>query len=213
MKVGSLFASSYRWIEYLAFGRALERSRMVHMHRLAGARRILVLGEGDGRTLLSLLKSAPFASIDVVDSSAAMIRLAEARTRESRATFHQADLMTIDFAPKSYDAVVTNFFLDCFPEEEARVSIERIATALVPCGLWVMTDFSIPESGWRRIHAQLWIRVMYWFFGLATGLQTQALPPIPELLLQAGLQQIQKVESRAGLISSELWRNCHRDSN
>ena len=71
-------AAWYRWIEYAAFGRALERSRFEFLNRLAGARRILILGEGDGRTLSSLSRVAGEARIDLVELSAGMIALARA---------------------------------------------------------------------------------------------------------------------------------------
>lgn len=70
----------YQWIEYAAFGRALERRRFVFLNRLADARRILILGEGDGRCLERQLVTAPIADIDIVDSSARMIAIARKRT-------------------------------------------------------------------------------------------------------------------------------------
>ena len=48
-------ASGYRWLEYAAFGLALEQARFDFLSRAAGARRVLILGEGDGRFLARLL--------------------------------------------------------------------------------------------------------------------------------------------------------------
>ena len=50
MKIGRL-ARWYRWIEYAAFGRVLERRRFAFLPHIASARHMLILGEGDGRTL------------------------------------------------------------------------------------------------------------------------------------------------------------------
>ena len=44
-------ARSYRWLEYAAFGVALERARFDFLRCAAEARRVLILGEGDGRFL------------------------------------------------------------------------------------------------------------------------------------------------------------------
>ena len=76
-------ASCYRWIEYAAFGRGLERARSAFLGRLAGARRVLVLGEGDGRALKEMLAIAPGCQFDVIEMSAQMIALARKRTGDS----------------------------------------------------------------------------------------------------------------------------------
>ena len=49
-------ASSYRWLEYAAFGLALEHARFDFLSHAAAARRVLILGEGDGRFLARLLR-------------------------------------------------------------------------------------------------------------------------------------------------------------
>ena len=48
-------AGYYRWIEYAAFGPTLEYARFDFLRYAANARRVLILGEGDGRFLERLL--------------------------------------------------------------------------------------------------------------------------------------------------------------
>src|ERR1019366_5450931 len=48
-------AGCYRWLEYAGFGRALEHRREAFLSEVAEARRVLVLGDGDGRALAALL--------------------------------------------------------------------------------------------------------------------------------------------------------------
>ena len=85
-------ASSYRWLEYAAFGLALERARFDFLPRAADARRVLILGEGDGRFLAQLLECNRYATVAVIESSARMIELArravpaEQNNRESNFT-------------------------------------------------------------------------------------------------------------------------------
>ncbi len=200
-------ARAYRWLEYAAFGRTLERQRFRYLPLLAGSRGVLILGEGDGRSLARLLELAPAASFDVLDSSREMIELARQRARHSpRARFfHQDALNCPPWPSPSYDAAVTHFFLDCFAEEDAAALIRRIANALEPGGTWIVSEFSIPERGWRRWHAAVWIRAMYWFFGAAAGLRAHSLPPFESLLRQAGMRRTALQEERFGLMRSEVW--------
>ena len=201
------FAPWYRWVEYAAFGRAVERRRFAFLNRLAGARRILVLGEGDGRVLQRLLRIAPQAKIDVIETSAAMIGLACRRTANSpRATFRLEDARRAPFPDSHYDAVVTMFFLDCFDEAELRVLIPKIERAMAPGALWIVSEFAIPAQGWRRLHAMVWIWIMYRFFGAVSRLRVRTLPPIDRLLAEANLHSSGREEERWGLIRSEIFR-------
>jgi len=201
----------YRWVEYVAFARALEASRFAFLHRLAGARHILVLGEGDGRALARLLAVAPNACVDVYELSGQMIALARQRIANSpRVAFEQGDARNCIWPPNHYDGVVTFFFLDCFPEAEAAQLVRSIVTAMAPGGLWLVSDFAIPERGWQRLHAQVWTWVMYRFFNIATALKTRKLPGIEKLISDAGVQRVASRETRCGLIRSQVWKNRHR---
>ncbi|MET0261530.1 MAG: class I SAM-dependent methyltransferase, partial [Rariglobus sp.] len=72
-------ARGYRVIEFIAFGRALERARFQHFARLRTCKRILLLGDGDGRGLALACQLAPSAHIDSIDSSSGMLKRAELR--------------------------------------------------------------------------------------------------------------------------------------
>lgn len=199
-------AGWYRWFEYAAFGMALERRRFAFLDRLAGAQAVLVLGEGDGRALARLLSSAPMARFDVVDASAEMLALARRRTGNSeRVRFLCQDARAFDWPTEHYDAIVTFFFLDCFGEEDARRLIQRMEQALAPSGIWLVSEFAIPETGWRRWHAEIWILIMYRFFRTTTGLDVGALPPINRLLIDSGMHRVGFEHERGGMIVSEVW--------
>ena len=196
----------YRWIEYAAFGRAIERRRFAFLNRLAATRRILILGEGDGRCLERLLVAAPTADIDIVDSSARMIAIARKRTGDStRASFYLQDAVQSDFPNARYAGVVTHFFLDCLTEAQAVNLIHRIAAVLEPGGIWLVSEFSIPPEGWRRWHAMIWVELMYWFFRTAVELPSKSLPPFEDILLNAGMRRVEREEERFGLICSTVW--------
>jgi len=206
MQIGRL-AGWYRWIEHAAFGRALEVQRFALLPHIASARRVLILGEGDGRTLECLLTVAPLAHFDVVELSPEMIALARRRTNNSaRIAFRCRDARKENWPTAHYDAIVTHFFLDCFSELDARRLIGQLAKALTPDGTWVISEFAIPKAGWQRWHAQIWVGVMYRFFRLTTGLPTKELPPIETLMKETGMHLIHREKHRGGLIVSDIWR-------
>jgi len=164
------------------------------------------MGEGDGRTVARLRGVAPMAHFDVVEISPEMIALALQRTDNSdRVTFHCQDARRAKWPTAYYDAIVTHFFLDCFTEDDVRRLIRQLTDALTADGIWLIGEFAIPDEGWRRVHAQLWIGTMYRFFRATTGLRAADLPPIGKLMREAGLQRAGYEESRAGLMVSEVW--------
>jgi ubiquinone/menaquinone biosynthesis C-methylase UbiE len=202
-------AGIYRALEYGAFGGTLQRARVACIDRLRDCRDILLLGDGDGRFLNALLRVAPEARVHSVDASQAMLNLAAARLTSadrSRVTFEQADARAFDAGARTFDAVVTLFFLDCFVEADVRALIDRLAPRLRPGGVWLFADFAIPERGIARLYAKFVVSSLYLFFRWRTHLVARNLPPSEALLADAGLELIAEREFRGGLLRSSVWR-------
>ena len=209
-------ARVYRRIEYAAFGRALERCRFASLPFTTEARDILILGEGDGRFLARLLQINPSATVDVIDVSAGMLALARGRVAGrdlARVRFQQREALDGPVGGVSYDLIITNFFLDCFSPESAAELIAKWSAVLKPGGLWLVSEFNEPDHSIRRLHARLWLRVMYRFFQLTTGLEVSRLPPYSALLCSAHFTLVKQTEKRFGLMVSQVWRkdSLHRD--
>jgi ubiquinone/menaquinone biosynthesis C-methylase UbiE len=200
----------YRALEYLAFGRDLERARFAHLARLRACRTILVLGEGDGRCLAQLVVTAPGAMVDCLDLSPRMLQRAAARldgrAEAARVNFRQADLLEANLPAAHYDAVVTCFFLDCFTAEQAAAIMARIDAAAKPGALWLWADFARPERGWRRWRARVWLAVLYAFFRWQTGLSARKLPPVEQWLADWHWQPVVRDAWQHGLIASAVFR-------
>ena len=200
----------YRLLEWAAFGTALQRRREAFLPEMAGASNALVLGDGDGRFLRALLGRAPHLQVDCVETSRAMIALAEKRIAESNATrvrFHCADARSFPFQPASYDLIVTHFFLDCFSDADVRQLVPRLAKSAKPGARWAVSEFSVPAGGLRRWRARVWIRLLYWCFGWATGLEVRQLPDYRGALQAAGFRLEREEFVSGGLLTSQLWRN------
>lgn len=207
MNIGWI-ARGYRWIEYLAFGRALERCRFVHLEFLPNLHSILLLGEGDGRFLARLASLQPDACFDVVDNSHEMVALASSRLTASqriRVQFHALDARSAALPETSYDLVATNFVLDCFDEVEAARVVARVSNHVRSGGLWLVSEFQQPRGGIRHLHATLWIRAMYLFFRATTGLRVNRVPAYGLMLTDAGFKLARETRWRWGLIVSQLW--------
>ncbi len=189
----------YRWLEYAGFGRALERRRGAFLAEVADARRILLLGEGDGRFLVKLVEQNRGASIDYVDLSSRMLELARARAGD-RVTYRHGNALTIPLPENEYDLIVTHFFLDCFEELELNRLIDRVARAARSDARWLLSEFREPAA-WARVI----VGGLYWFFRAATGLKTARLVDHRPLLERRGFQLLREQRARAGLLASELW--------
>ncbi|HKO17827.1 MAG TPA: methyltransferase, partial [Acidobacteriaceae bacterium] len=132
-----VIAKPYRWLEYLTFGRALSRCRSYFLPALAGSRRALILGDGDGRFTARLLAANPHLEADAVDFSPTMLALVTRRahsahpTASGRLSTHIADAR--HFSPGGpYDLVIAHFFLDCLTQPDLDALASRLRPHLTP---------------------------------------------------------------------------------
>lgn len=202
-------ARSYQWLEYAAFGLELEHARFDFLPYAADARRVLILGEGDGRFLARLLQTNRHASIVVVETSPRMIDIARRRlnsAQQSRVEFHQMDAVDGSLPGGPFDFAVTHFFLDILGPRDAEAVIHKVSFLLAPGAGWIVSEFQQPTFGFRHWHARLWLRAMYSFFSATTGLRASKLPPYRDVLARSGFTEIVHRERRLGLILSQVWR-------
>jgi SAM-dependent methyltransferase len=190
----------YRWLEYAGFGRALERRREAFLNDVSDARRVLALGDGDGRALTALLAAAPHACVDYIDVSARMLELARGRAGAEHVTYRRQDARTAPLPEAEYDLIVTHFFLDCFDETELEPLIARLTDAAKPQARWLISEFR--GNGWL-------VRTLYLLFRVATGLRTRRLGDHRPLMERHGFRLMRHKESWRGLLASELWVGGH----
>jgi ubiquinone/menaquinone biosynthesis C-methylase UbiE len=207
-------ARLYRFLEYATFGPLLWRTRIHFIEHLKTSKRILILGEGDGRFLAHLLTCNPSAQIDCYDLSAQMLDLAKARTKphHHRIHFHHQDITQSSLPANTYDAIVANFFVDCFDNQQLTALLEKLQPATQPNCLWLVSDFAIPDRPIPRIAAQLLTRFLFLCFRLTTGLKTRRLPDYESALTQIGLKLQHKHNNTAGILTSQLWSTDHHST-
>jgi len=126
-----------RYLDWSALAPSPERMR--YLERLLGllppGAEVLELGCGAGVPVTQAL--AERCRVIGVDISAAQLELAERYVPD--ATFIQADMAALEFAPGSFDAVVAFYALTHIPRDEHAALLGRIATWLRPGGLLFAT--------------------------------------------------------------------------
>ena len=203
-------ARPYRWLEYISFGPCLERCREAQLAHLTGARRALLLGDGDGRFLANLLMANPTLTADVVDSSQSMLTILEHRIRSyspqarRRICMHHADALEWNLSG-SYDLIVSHFFLDCFFPYQLEQLFDRVLPHALPGARWVISEFAIPRNPLAACFARWIIALLYRAFGLLAGLPVRALPEYASPLLSRGLVLSHDRRYLGGLLCSQVW--------
>ncbi|MCC7374340.1 MAG: class I SAM-dependent methyltransferase [Verrucomicrobiales bacterium] len=206
-------ARHYRWMEFVLAGGLLQRARTVWLPEVPTTRRALLLGEGNGRFLGPALAALPDATFHCVDASGGMLEQASRAVSDenrNRVTFEVASLPDWRPTSGSFDLVVTNFFLDCFPSTELPRVMAVIADAISTKAAWLLTDFAIPTGRWRKVRAQLIHQAMYTFFRWSTKIRARRLIAPEPLLSDLGFERQAVREFEWGLVRSSLWRRIDR---
>jgi ubiquinone/menaquinone biosynthesis C-methylase UbiE len=209
-------APHYRWLETIAFGTVLQRARTFFLGEVAIAERVLIVGEGNGRFLLELLRECASAEVDCVEASAGMIELARQRLErnlpEAIARVHFIHSTIEDWPPpeRRYDLIVTHFVLDCFPLGPLEDMITKLAQAAAPTATWLLADFDYPSARVRRQCARLWIAAMYLFFRAFAGVEARTLNAPDPFLRLRGFSCVQRKTFQCGMVKSEVWKCLSR---
>jgi ubiquinone/menaquinone biosynthesis C-methylase UbiE len=206
-------ARSYDWMESLLAGRKLENCRNALWDDIPPLKSALLVGEGHGKFLASLLKRYPDAKVTCVDASEQMLKVARKRLEREPLSlrgveFVHAALPAWNAPGQCYDLVATHFFLDCFPREQLGAVISALEKALRPGACWLVSDFQIPRGGLRRLRARIIHWLMYGFFRLATKLPASRLVLPRPFLRKHGFVRVRRQEFDWGLLTAELWRRA-----
>ena len=197
----------YRTLETIAFGNTLQRVRVACLNEIASPRRALIMGEGNGRFLCELLQAHHDVEVDCVDASERMLSLAKKRVGLSeRVRFLHQDITSWMPPSGEYDLVVTHFFLDCFAKDQLAAIVKKLSRAATSDATWLLADFRVPNEGFDRLRARLWLIAMYRFFRYAAGIKARELVDPWPLLRSERFVLAQEHLLRHGMLKSQLWR-------
>lgn len=173
-----------RWYQPLSkvvFGNALIDAQRLALQRLPSGTRLLIAGGGDGEILKHLPGWA--GTIDFVEISGEMIRLAQLRTASNTRFIHR-DIF--DFQPDgTYDVILLPFLLDNFLPERAKELIAHLQPFLSTDGEIVIIDYTETPVFWQKIL----LKSMYFFFRTVADVQVSALPPIEKIMQENGFRK------------------------
>ncbi len=200
-------APHYDWLEDFLAGDRLQRARTAWLGELGGRKKILSVGEGHGKFAAACRARFPEAELTCLEASPAMLARAQRRlgADAKNVIWHSGDFLAW-MGGGPFDAIVTCFFLDCFPPETLDAVVEALARRAAPDAVWLLVDFSLPPRGLARWRALAVHGLMYAFFRRVTGLPARRLTLPDDLLRQYGFQPAGRSEFDWGLIRSEVWR-------
>jgi 2-polyprenyl-3-methyl-5-hydroxy-6-metoxy-1,4-benzoquinol methylase len=116
--------------------------------------RIADIGCGQGTLACEAAKMG--AQVDAVDIAPAMLALAEIQARDNRVSLktQSAGLLSFNFAPDTFDLIVSEFTLHHLPDFWKAVALSRMFRALKPGGRLFLRDIvfvSVPDGAERDI--------------------------------------------------------------
>ena len=199
----------YHFLETISFGNQLQQCRISQLAELNAVKNVLILGDGNGRFLESLLKSTNNSEIESLDISRNMIELANTRItslpNSSKVIFIHSDVFDWDFPKFKYDLVVTNFFLDCFTYPELTNLIEKVSLSLKPEGKLIYGDFNVPNSFCKKTLTSLLLFGMYLFFRIFTRISANSLQDPTSLLIENKFILKNEKYYLFSFLKSQLW--------
>lgn len=191
-------AAPYRWLEYAAFGRRLQQTRVHCLPWTKDARRALLVGDGDGRFSAALLQSNPMVVIDSLDISPVMLATAVARAGAHRDRLHPicGDALTSEYPNGHYDLICLHFCLDCFTDNQVADLLPRLFASLAPNGIIAYSDFQCS----RALHRWI-VNGLFAFFRAIAGISARRLPVVrwPE-----EIPLVVRKEFLGGLVFTEI---------
>lgn len=200
-------APHYNWLEALTAGSRLDQARAFWLGALERRKRVLSVGEGHGKFAQAFVRRFPFTSLTCVEASAPMLEHAKRRLQGASAAIDWVHSDFFRWEPQGkYDAMVTCFFLDCFPGDLLEEVVAKLARCAEPDTVWLIVDFAVPSKGIARWRARAVHVLMYWFFRLFTDLPARQQTEPDPLLKAHGFVLERRQEFEWGLIRADVWR-------
>jgi ubiquinone/menaquinone biosynthesis C-methylase UbiE len=188
----------YDFLKGLIFGSQLQKASDYFLKGIPANSQILIVGGGTGQLLTNFESSH---QITYLELSARMISRAKKVKSKASVNFVQEDILEWE-SDRKFDFVITPFILDCFTDDHLNLIYPKLRRALNVLGKWIQTDF-YPKS-----HLQIFlIKIMYSFFRMSTGLQTNKLADFDKLFQKHGFICTGKACFFHSMVESKIYQN------
>jgi tRNA (cmo5U34)-methyltransferase len=176
-------SGTYDSLARVVYGKSIQRSQLYFLDRIPVNASVLILGGGTGWIAKKIKEMQPSVKIDYIEASSKMLNLAREKNQLHKNIKYihgtEQDVVPLPF----YDVVITNFFLDLFPDEKLSSVVPLILSKLKTDGAWIVTDFFNEEKWWQRVL----LKVMYMFFRITCNIESLTLPDWNRALCSSGL--------------------------
>ncbi len=179
-----LVTKFYDRLAILVFGKTWLRIQAEPAEKLDQHRHILIVGGGTGAILPHLSDQC---EVTYVELSKKMIQKAKRRKYPDKTNFIHADFLTWNTA-LTYEAILMPFFLDCFDEQGLEKAILKASSLLKLQGELHVVDFQH-----STLAKNILIKIMYLFFGLASGIRGKRLLNMNQELINLGFRLDSKI--------------------
>lgn len=197
-------ASGYDRLAAMIYGKTLYESQVCFLSFIPQGCNVLVIGGGSGAVLKKLFSVNPTARVWYIDASSRMIELASEKLsiaeRQQTRFIHGTEKSIPEGV--SFDAIITHFFLDLFPDMQLQYVCKQLSGRLRVEGLWLVSDFVDKGDWWQRL--LLW--VMYRFFSITCGIQAECLPAWEYAVSSAGAKLTRFHTFFSGFIKSTVYK-------
>jgi ubiquinone/menaquinone biosynthesis C-methylase UbiE len=199
-------AWAYESLKRLVFGQALLKSQLHFLHTIPPRATVLILGGGTGEILLPLIQGG-LRQIYYVEASSEMLLRARERVQDvnQEIRFIHGTQEALP-AGLTFNAIITNFFLDLFTDAGAASICRQLESVLRDDGMWFVSDFVKGGPWWQR--TLLW--AMYRFFNLTADVEGKSLPDWEGHLRQAGLVEVASHSYYSGFVKTGIYKKPQR---
>ncbi len=197
-------APVYDTLSKLVYGNALMNARSCFLNKLPESGIVLNIGGGSGEVLQHLLELRPGLKVDFIETSDKFIALAKRKLNPellNRVHFIHGNENSIE-AAKKYEAVITFFIVDLFPQNDAEEFCTKIISHLKSDGVWLFADFIQPKSLFQK----LLLKFMYQFFRLITNIPASQLPDYDSIFQKLYMSEINLQFFYNEMISSKILK-------
>lgn len=197
-------AKHYDFLSRIVFGKTLHQSQLYFLRSIPPGCTILIMGGGTGEMLRFLLEINPTCQVWYVEASSKMIFIAGKKIPKDgldRISFiHGIEKSLPDQI--FFDVIITNFFLDLYPDAGVVNICKGLYQKLNKDALWFVSDFVDGGKWWHRFI--LW--TMYRFFVLTCKIEGSKLPSWEKQLGSIGLAEMKFKLFYGGFIKSIVYK-------